>query len=159
VAAHRRGALERSELLVEDWLVARQRSTDVEARMVAVLDDLDLTELVTSIPSLSPVSAAAILAETGDLTRFRTHEPQVKHAGLAPREQTSGVRRPPRISGRGRRDCAWPPGVRSGATRYRTANAWIDRPSTRASRRIAANSSTLESKPRPPPRPVTTLEL
>ena len=37
--------------------------------MVAVLDELGLTELACSIPGLSAVGAAAILAETGDLTR------------------------------------------------------------------------------------------
>jgi hypothetical protein len=36
--------------------------------MVTVLDDLGLTELVTSIAGLTAVGAAAILAETGDLT-------------------------------------------------------------------------------------------
>jgi transposase len=34
--------------------------------MVAVLDDLGLTGLVTSIAGLTPVGAAAILAETGN---------------------------------------------------------------------------------------------
>jgi transposase len=40
--------------------------------MISVLDELQLTALVTSITGLSPVGAAAILAETGDLTRFAT---------------------------------------------------------------------------------------
>ena len=44
---------------------------------------------------LSPVGAAAILAETGDLRRFTTARAVVKHAGLAPREKLSGhLRRP-----------------------------------------------------------------
>jgi len=38
--------------------------------MTAVLDELGLTALVTSITGLSPVGAAAILAETGDPRRF-----------------------------------------------------------------------------------------
>jgi transposase len=40
---------------------------------------------------LSAVDAAAILAETGDLTRFVTGRAVVKHAGLAPRENLSGA--------------------------------------------------------------------
>jgi hypothetical protein len=40
--------------------------TDVEARMLGVLDALELTELVTTIPGLSAVGAAAILAEADD---------------------------------------------------------------------------------------------
>jgi transposase len=58
--------------------------------MVAVLDELGLTGLVTSITGLSAVGAATILAETGDLTRFATARAVVKHAGLAPREKASG---------------------------------------------------------------------
>ena len=63
---------------------------DTEQRMTGVLDELELTELVTSIPGLSAVGAAAILAETGNPARFATARALVKHAGLAPRENTSG---------------------------------------------------------------------
>ena len=59
--------------------------------MTAVLDELGLTALVTSITGLSPVGAAAILAETGDPRRFATARALVKHAGLAPREKLSGT--------------------------------------------------------------------
>ncbi len=59
--------------------------------MVTVLDELDLTELVTSIHGLSAVGAAAILAETGDPRRFTSARALVKHAGLAPRERISGT--------------------------------------------------------------------
>ena len=66
VMAHRAGALERVQLLLEDWEVNIQRLVETEARMLSVLDELELTELVTSITGLSAVGAAAILAETGD---------------------------------------------------------------------------------------------
>jgi transposase len=59
--------------------------------MTDVLDELKLTELATSIPGLSAVGAAAILAETGDPNRFATARALVKHAGLAPREKLSGT--------------------------------------------------------------------
>ena len=59
--------------------------------MLGVLDELGLTGLVTSITGLSALGAAAILAETGDLTRFATARAVVKHAGLAPREKISGT--------------------------------------------------------------------
>lgn len=79
--------------------------------MVAVLDELDLTRLVTTIPGLSAAGAAAILAETGDLTRFASARAVVKHAGLCPRENTSGTYAgKTTISGRGRpllRVAAW----------------------------------------------------
>jgi len=40
--------------------------------MLGVLDQLGLTELLSTIPGDSPVGAASILVESGDLTRF-TH--------------------------------------------------------------------------------------
>jgi transposase len=91
VTAHRRGALERVQLLLADWQHAHRRLADTETRMTAVLDELRLTELVTSIPGISPVGAAAILAQTGDPRRFTTARALVKHAGLAPREKLSGA--------------------------------------------------------------------
>ena len=90
VIAHRRGALERVQLLLEDWADNQHKLADTEHRMVAVLDELQLTELVTSITGISAVGAAAILAETGDPMRFATARALVKHAGLAPREKLSG---------------------------------------------------------------------
>ena len=91
VSAHRAGAMERVHLLLEDWTHAHQRLADTETRMVGVLDELELTGLVTSITGISPVGAAAILAQTGDPRRFATARALVKHAGLAPREKLSGA--------------------------------------------------------------------
>jgi transposase len=91
VTAHRLGALERVALLLGDWLETHRRLLDTEHRMTAVLDELGLTDLVTSINGLSAIGAAAILAETGDPNRFATARALVKHAGLAPREKLSGT--------------------------------------------------------------------
>ena len=91
VITHRRGALERVALLLGDWLETHRRLLDTEQRMTTMLDELRLTELVTSITGLSAIGAAAILAETGDPNRFATARALVKHAGLAPREKLSGT--------------------------------------------------------------------
>ena len=111
VAAHRPGALERAHFALGDWRDTRARLADVEARMVAVLDDLGLTRLVTTIAGLTPAGAAAILAETGDPARFTTPRSLVKHAGLCPRDNASGgYQGKTSISGRGRpalRVAAW----------------------------------------------------
>ena len=111
VAAHRPGALERAHFALGDWRDARARLADVEARMVAVLDDLGLTRLVTTIAGLTAAGAAAILAETGDPARFATPRSLVKHAGLCPRDNASGgYQGKTSISGRGRpalRVAAW----------------------------------------------------
>jgi transposase len=111
VAAHRPGALERAHLALGDWRDTRARLADTEARMVTVLDELGLTALVTTIAGLTPVGAAAILAETGDPGRFATARALVKHAGLCPRDNASGAcQGKTAISGRGRpalRLAAW----------------------------------------------------
>lgn len=111
VPGQRAGALERVRFALADLHHARAEITTVEARMVGVLDGLDLTALVTSIPGLSAVGAAAILAETGDPTRFASARALVKHAGLCPRDNTSGAYQgKATISGRGRpelRLAAW----------------------------------------------------
>jgi transposase len=91
VIAHRPGALERVGLLLDDWAETHRRLRDTEQRMTSILDQLRLTDLVTSITGLSAVGAAAILAETGDPHRFATARALVKHAGLAPREKLSGT--------------------------------------------------------------------
>jgi transposase len=112
VAAQRRGALERVHLLMADWRSLLARLAEVEQRMCAVLDELDLTGLVTSIDGLSAVGAAVILAETGDLSRFASARAVVKHAGLNPAENTSAtLAGKTRISRRGR------PGLRLAAWR------------------------------------------
>jgi transposase len=112
VTAVRAGALERVQLLLADWQHSQQRLAEVEARMTSVLDELGLTRLATSIPGLSAVGAATILAQTGDPRRFATARALVKHAGLAPREKTSGAfTGRTRLTGQGR------PGLRLAAWR------------------------------------------
>ena len=112
VIAHRHGALERVQLLLDDWTENQRRLEDAETRMINVLNELRLTDLVTSITGLSAVGAAAILAETGDPARFATARAVVKHAGLAPREKLSGASTGrTKLTGQGR------PGLRLAAWR------------------------------------------
>ena len=111
VAPQRAGALERVRFAMADLAHARAETAVVEDRMVQLLDEFGLTSLVTSIPGLSAVGAAAILAETGDPTRFSSARALVKHAGLCPRDNASGAfQGKTGISGRGRpqlRLAAW----------------------------------------------------
>jgi transposase len=100
------------QLLLADSREGRRRLAETEARMTAVLDELHLSELATSITGLSALGAAAILAETGDLTRFATARALVKHAGLAPRERLSGT-----FVGRTKRTGQGRPGLRLAAWR------------------------------------------
>jgi transposase len=90
--------------------------------MVAILDDLQLTGLVTTIAGLTPAGAAAILAETGDPARFTSGRALVKYAGLCPRDNASGgYQGETPISGRGR------PALRMAAWRA----VWAALPTTR----------------------------
>ena len=111
VVEHRQAALERIGWILTDWERARTDQMVVENRMVAVLGQLGLTDLACSIDGLSPVGAASILAETGDLRRFTSARAVVKLAGLAPRERMSGTfAGKTRLSGAGRprlRVAAW----------------------------------------------------
>lgn len=112
VSAQRRGALERCSWVLEDWRAIRSRRAQVETCMLEILDALELTELASSIPGVTATGVAAILAESGDPTRFDSPRALVKHAGLCPRENNSGTSTGrSRISGRGR------PGLRLAAWR------------------------------------------
>ena len=53
VQSHRLGALERVGWVLADWDAARANRAVVEQRMVGVLDELDLTNVVCTIPGLS----------------------------------------------------------------------------------------------------------
>jgi transposase len=111
VERERPAALERARFAISDWRRALDELAEVEARMLEVLDALELTELVTTIDGLSAVGAAAILAEVGDPARFDSARTWVKHAGLCPRANESGTfTGQTKVSGRGRpalRTAAW----------------------------------------------------
>ena len=111
VHALRPGTLERAGLILDDWRDVRRRIADVETRMLAVLDELELTALVATIPGLGPLGAATVLAETGDLSRFASGKAVAKHAGLVPTERSSGAYQGrTRLTGRGQpalRLAAW----------------------------------------------------
>lgn len=111
VERERPAATERARDAVRDWRRALDELADVEARMLDVLDTLELTELVTTIDGLSAVGAAAILAEAGDPARYDCARTWVKHAGLCPRANESGTfagqTKPSRRGRPGLRTAAW----------------------------------------------------
>jgi transposase len=111
VLAQRPGALERALAALRDWKVVRDELAGVNAAMLQLLDQMGILAVAGSIPGVSAISVAAILAETGDPSRFVTARAMVKHAGLAPADNSSGNRSgAAKISRRGRptlRLAAW----------------------------------------------------
>ena len=116
VMTQRRGALERARWVLADWRSATTRLAEVETRMVEVLDGLGLTEYVTSIPGVSAVGAAAMLAETGDPARFDSPGALVKPRRAMPARQCQRhVHRVGRgFPGAADPGCGWPLGARYG---------------------------------------------
>jgi transposase len=90
VAWSRRGLLRRVADELGDLQRTRAQLRAAEADMVMVLGELGLSRL-GDIPGLTAVGAAAILAETGDPRRYDSSSSLVKHAGLAPSDNASGV--------------------------------------------------------------------
>ena len=116
VWAQRLGALERARWVLADWRSAKNRLVQVESRMVEVLDELGLTQYVTGIPGVSAVGAAAMLAETGDPTRFDSPRAWSNTPDCVPATMPAAPsmvdRGSPGAAGPG---CGWPPGAPCGA--------------------------------------------
>lgn len=105
-------AAERVGFLMADWRRAIAELAEVEARMVALLEELHLRHLVETVAGLSAIGAAQILSETGDPGRYDCPRTWVKHAGVCPMANESGrFRGQTKVSGRGR------PGLRTAAWR------------------------------------------
>lgn len=149
----REGAAERAAFALADLLHATAQVAECEDRMVGLLEALGYLELATSIPGLSAVGTAAILAETGDPTRYDCGRAWVKHAGSCPRENASGrFQGRTTVSGRGRpllRTAAWRaawPLVRHNpvfAARYRHLTSREHNPLKDAQARAAVAASLL----------------
>jgi len=68
-------------VLAEGRSLVRQRD-EIEARAVELLSDIPDYQLLTTIPGIGPINAMAILAEAGDLRRFRHHRQFLKFCGM-----------------------------------------------------------------------------
>jgi transposase len=68
-------------VLAEGRSLIRQRN-EIEARAVELLSDLPDYQLLTTIPGIGPINAMTILAEAGDLRRFRHHRQFLKFCGM-----------------------------------------------------------------------------
>ena len=74
-----------------------------DAEMEMIMNELDISIYLTSVPGVGKVTAAAFVAETGDLSRFDDWKQVRKMAGLNLVEQSSGMHKgKTSISKRGR---------------------------------------------------------
>ena len=64
--------------------------------MRGLVERHDVGRHLVTIPSVGPITAAAVLAEAGDLTRFPDGATLASYAGLVPALKHSGKRAPPR---------------------------------------------------------------
>jgi transposase len=68
-------------VLAEGRSLINQRN-QIEARAVALLSDNSDYQLLCTIPGIGPINALTILAESGDLRRFRHHRQFLKFCGM-----------------------------------------------------------------------------
>ena len=77
-------------VLAEGRSLIRQRDV-IEARAVELLSNLPDYQLLTTIPGIGPINAMTILAEAGDLRRFRHHRQFLKFCGMDLATMQSGM--------------------------------------------------------------------
>ena len=77
-------------VLAEGRSLVRQRN-EIEARAVELLSDHPDYQLLITIPGIGPINALTILAEAGDLRRFRHHRQFLKFCGMDIATVQSGV--------------------------------------------------------------------
>jgi transposase len=104
VVPARRAALRRARHGLEDLKYARARRGQLEAEMTGLLEGLGIDHArICQIPGLTPVTLAAVLAETGDLRQYASSSSVVKHAGMSPaRNESAAFHGITKISRRGR---------------------------------------------------------
>jgi len=85
-----------ARMLDEDVKYFKERTRMIESRIREHLTEhglMPVVERLMEIPGIGYVSAAAILAEVGDIRRFESGDRLVSYAGLAPSTYQSGERR------------------------------------------------------------------
>lgn len=64
--------------------------TNLEKQILASITTTLTYTILLSLPGVGPVTAAAIYAEVGDFTRFKTPSALISYAGIYPKERSSG---------------------------------------------------------------------
>lgn len=89
--------------LLEELAFYEKKVAAIEEEMMAVMDDLDLGDILMSMKGVGPVISAVFLGEVGDVSRFNNWKQVRKLAGLNLVEQSSGQHKgKTKVSKRGR---------------------------------------------------------
>jgi transposase len=83
-------AREMFRVLAEEFAHVTARLETVEAKLKAFCRDNALSRRLAEIPSIGPVTAAALVAKVGDPTAFRSARDFAAWIGLTPRDHSSG---------------------------------------------------------------------
>jgi transposase len=76
-------------LLIEQHDLLEGQIAQAESRIAGLLDG-DVARRLQSIPGVGPATAAALIAEIGDIFRFTDVDQLLSYAGVHPREASSG---------------------------------------------------------------------
>ncbi|MBP3399328.1 MAG: IS110 family transposase, partial [Erysipelotrichaceae bacterium] len=91
--------------IVEKVLELRTQVKLIEREIVLLASSFPVYDLLLSLTGCGPITAAAIIAETGDINRFKNADHYVSYSGSTPRNKRSGssVESMGKISKRGSR--------------------------------------------------------
>ena len=78
----------------EDLTTLRARLRELEDELRTLIAAHDVGQYLVTIPGVGPITAACVLAEAGDLTRFPDAATLASYAGLVPGLRQSGKRAP-----------------------------------------------------------------
>ena len=78
----------------EDLTVLRRRLRELENELTGLITQHEVGQYLITIPGVGPITAASVLGEAGDLTRFPDAAALASYAGLVPALRHSGKRTP-----------------------------------------------------------------
>jgi len=94
--------------LLEELELYERKVDGIEEAMEAIMDDMEMGELLCSMKGVGPIISAVFLGEVGDVSRFDNWKQVRKLAGLNLVEQSSGQHKgKTKISKRGRPYLRW----------------------------------------------------
>lgn len=85
------------ELLIDQHDLLERQIGVAEARVASLLDG-ELARRLQTIPGIGPATAASLIAEIGDITRFPDFDKLVAYVGVHPAEKSSGEKGSPETS-------------------------------------------------------------